>query len=130
MKENKRTGSHLFFIEFIIVLFFFLIVSTVCLRLFARAHGITQRADALSHAQAAAASVAAAMEDVLTASSGSSSEKATAADAMKNTLESVAEYLPGASLSSLPDDPSGREGLIIFYDKTFKPAQRTTPAIC
>ena len=33
MKRNDRAGSHLFFIEFIIVLFFFLIVSTVCLRL-------------------------------------------------------------------------------------------------
>lgn len=66
MNKDNRTGSRLFFIEFLIVLFFFLIVSTVCLRLFARAHMITQRADALSHAQAAAASAAAAVEAAVT----------------------------------------------------------------
>ncbi len=137
MKRSKRTGSHLFFIEFIIVLFFFLIVSTVCLRLFAQAHGITQRADALSHAQAAAASVAAAVEDILAEDPSISSQKAdsrtTSADSSdisdgatadpdhaKNLLQTAAGYLPGASLSALPDDPSGQEGIIIFYDKEFQ----------
>ncbi len=110
MDRNNRTGSHLFFIEFIIVLFFFLIVSTVCLRLFARAHGITQQADALSHAQAAAASVAAVVEDIL-------------ADETDNmiTLQSAAECLPGAALATLPENSSGQEGLSIFYDKDFQP---------
>lgn len=114
MKRNNRTGSQLFFIEFIIVLFFFLIVSTVCLRLFARAHGITQRADALSHAQAAAASVAAVVEDVLSENANDPGMSG------KDILESVAGYLPGASLSALPDDPSASEGLVIFYDKEFQ----------
>lgn len=111
MKRNDRTGSHLFFIEFIIVLFFFLIVSTVCLRLFARAHGITAHADALSHAQAAAASVAAVVEEVLPASDSGNA---------KNILESATQYLPDAALSALPDDPTGQDGLVIFYDKAFQ----------
>lgn len=118
MDRNNRTGSHLFFIEFIIVLFFFLIVSTVCLRLFARAHGITQQADALSHAQAAAASVAAVVEDIL-ADSGKKSADGDLLSA-ENLLQTAAEYLPGASLSTLPDDPSNREGLVIFYDRDFQ----------
>lgn len=62
MKPNARSGSRLFFLEFLIVLFFFLIISTVCLQLFAGAHKITGRSEALSHAQAAAASVAAVLE--------------------------------------------------------------------
>ncbi len=115
MKQNNRTGSHLFFIEFIIVLFFFLIVSTVCLRLFARAHGITQKADALSHAQAAAASVTSVVEDILADSPDVSIETA------GNLLQAAAEYLPGAALAALPDDPSGQEGLAILYDKSFQP---------
>ena len=48
MKKQNRTGSRLFFIEFLIVLFFFLIVSAVCLKLFAHAHQITERAEAFS----------------------------------------------------------------------------------
>lgn len=58
MRTKTAGKSHLFFIEFLIVLFFFLIISTICLRTFSRAHQITAHADALSHAQAAAASVA------------------------------------------------------------------------
>lgn len=62
MKQNNRAGSRLFFIEFLIVIFFFLMISTVCLKLFARAHMITQEANALSMAQSVAASIAAAAE--------------------------------------------------------------------
>ena len=133
MKRKNRTGSHLFFIEFIIVLFFFLIVSTVCLQLFTRAHVITKRADTLSHAQAAAASVAAGVEEVLSDSPNVSSEKTGGtvtptdnadsqdeAGGANGLLLSAAEYLPGASLSALPDDPFGQEGLVIFYDKEFQ----------
>lgn len=58
MKKNARTGSRLFFIEFLIVIFFFLIISTVCLRLFAAARLTTQKAGALSHAQQTASSIA------------------------------------------------------------------------
>ena len=62
MKKQNRTGSRLFFIEFLIVLFFFLIISAVCLKLFAHAHQITERAEALSRGQAFAASVVEVLE--------------------------------------------------------------------
>ena len=62
MKKQNRTGSRLFFIEFLIVLFFFLIVSAACLKLFAHAHQITQQAEALSQGQAFAASVVEVLE--------------------------------------------------------------------
>lgn len=109
MNRNNRTGSRLFFIEFLIVLFFFLIVSTVCLRLFVRAHVITRDADILSHARAAAASVAAAVES-----------------ARRNNAEELlagaAEYLPDVSLTSLADDSGSgsREGLAAAYDEEFR----------
>lgn len=62
MRRANRSGPRLFFIEFLIVLFFFLIISTVCLRLFAGARQITQKAGALSDAQTFAAAVAEAIE--------------------------------------------------------------------
>ena len=52
----------LFFIEFLIVLFFFLIISTVCLRLFVQSHSMTKRTEELFQAQEAAASVAELLE--------------------------------------------------------------------
>lgn len=58
MKKQHSGNSRLFFIEFLIVLFFFLIISTVCLKLFVKAHQITQHAEDLSHAQTLAASAA------------------------------------------------------------------------
>lgn len=67
MKKNYKTGPHLFFIEFLIVLFFFLIISTVCLRIFVQAHNITRNANALSWASSYAASVA----EILEGSDGS-----------------------------------------------------------
>lgn len=102
MKRNNRTGPRLFFIEFLIVLFFFLIISTVCLRLFAHAHMITQRADALSHAQTSAASVAAAVESIVNSTDGNI-----------NILEAAAPLLSGADLIS--------DGLMIPYDRDFQP---------
>ena len=58
MKKKYRTGPNLFFIEFIIALFFFLIVSTICVRVFVHAHLVTLGAEALSYAQTTASSVA------------------------------------------------------------------------
>lgn len=58
MKKQHSGNSRLFFIEFLIVLFFFLIISTVCLKLFVKAHQITQHAEDLSHAQTLTASAA------------------------------------------------------------------------
>lgn len=58
MKKQNAGNSRLFFIEFLIVLFFFLIISTICLKVFVQAHRITTQADDLSHAQTMAASAA------------------------------------------------------------------------
>ncbi|MCC8065673.1 MAG: hypothetical protein LIO94_01025 [Clostridiales bacterium] len=58
MRKENTGNSRLFFVEFLIVLFFFLIIGTVCLRIFAASHKITQNADALAHAQSYAASIA------------------------------------------------------------------------
>lgn len=102
MNKNSRTGSRLFFIEFLIVLFFFLIISTVCLRLFSRAHLITRQANALSGAQAAAASVAA----VLAESDG--------------TPDAVAAFFPEAVID-------GNE-LLLFFDKDFQQVQTSDTA--
>lgn len=62
MRKKYRTGPNLFFIEFIIALFFFLIVSTICVRVFVHAHLTTLNAEALSFAQTASSSVAEAIE--------------------------------------------------------------------
>lgn len=61
-KRRPQTGYGLFFIEFIIALFFFLLIGTICIRVFVYAHQVTQKADALSHAQALSASLAEAIE--------------------------------------------------------------------
>ena len=92
--HHRKRKSHLFFIEFLIVLFFFLIVSTVCLRLFVYARQVTDCSDALSHAQAAAASVA----EILSATDGS--------------IESLAGFLPEAALSE--------DTLTVTYDREFR----------
>ena len=94
MKKISGKGSRLFLIEFLIVLFFFLIISTVCLQLFVKAHLITRRSEALSHAQAAAASVAALIESGY------------------NTPEKAASYFPEASIES--------DGFSITYDSDFR----------
>ncbi len=106
MKRNSRTGSRLFFIEFLIVLFFFLIISTVCLRLFARAHTITQRSDALSHAQTVASSVAAVIESGNTVSFS-------AEGVVSGILENAAAFFPDASVTE--------DEFFITYDQNFDP---------
>lgn len=93
MKKYPGKGSRLFLIEFLIVLFFFLIISTVCLQLFVKAHLITRRSEALSHAQAAAASVAALIESGY------------------DTPEKAASYFSEASVES--------DGFSITYDSDF-----------
>lgn len=65
----KERKTSLFFIEFLIVLFFFLLISTICLRMFAYSHQITVRTEALSHAQAEASHAA----ELLLASGGTAS---------------------------------------------------------
>ncbi|MCC8101230.1 MAG: hypothetical protein LIP11_02895 [Clostridiales bacterium] len=62
MKKQASNSSRLFFIEFLIVLFFFLIIGTVCLRVFAAAYSVTRDANALANAQSTAASIAEVLE--------------------------------------------------------------------
>lgn len=59
---SNHSGTRLFFIEFLIVLFFFLIISTACLRLFVQSHSMTTHTEELFQAQAMAASVAELLE--------------------------------------------------------------------
>lgn len=60
--SSNHSGTRWFFIEFLIVLFFFLIISTVCLRLFVQSHSMTKHTEELFQAQEAAASVAELLE--------------------------------------------------------------------
>lgn len=62
MRRKSRPGANLFFIEFIIVLFFFLIISTICIRIFVHSYQVTQHAEALSHAQSLASGIAELLE--------------------------------------------------------------------
>lgn len=62
MKRHSRSGSSLFFIEFLIVLFFFLIISTICIRIFAVSHQLTQHTETLSQAQLLASNTAQILE--------------------------------------------------------------------
>lgn len=59
---SNHSGTRLFFIEFLIVLFFFLIISTVCLQLFVQSHTMTRHSEELFQAQETAASVAELLE--------------------------------------------------------------------
>ena len=115
MKKNPRMGSRLFFIEFLIVIFFFLIISTVCLRLFAAAHLTTRKASALSHAQQMASSIAELVEGGVTHAdelpqyfpdSVPSETAATSADS-----ESTAASADASSTTSVA----------FYYDRDFTP---------
>ncbi len=88
MKKQASGKSRTFFIEFLIVLFFFLIIGTVCLRVFVTAHRITRGADALAHAQSTAASIA----EVLEAG------------------EQLEDYFPDMLLLTEPSDPGDSAG--------------------
>lgn len=93
MRKQQNSGSRLFFIEFIIVLFFFMIVSAVSLRLFTQANAVTRRSNALFGAQTAVTS----FSSVLEATDGS--------------IEQIATYFPEAI--------HNENQLIIFYDRDF-----------
>lgn len=110
MKNHNFGKSRLFFIEFLIVLFFFLIISTVCLKLFASAHQITLRADALSHAQTAAVSVAESLKAIDTASKPDN-----------KISEFLTAVFPEAEILSSPDDLSAGTAAAfrLTYDRNF-----------
>lgn len=126
MKKNARTGSRLFFIEFLIVIFFFLIISTVCLRLFAAARLTTQKASALSHAQQISSSIAELVEGGV--------ERA----------DELPEYFPDDVYEVAPDsvaaetaatsaglestaasaDASARTSVAFYYNREFTPCSK------
>lgn len=107
MDRQAPGRSHLFFIEFLIVLFFFLIISTACLRVFAAAYKVTQNADALAHAQTTAASIA----EVLEAG------------------EVIDDYFPEAVLISSADEGLTRS-YQITWDNDFAVCDAGSEAVC
>lgn len=126
MKKNARTGSRLFFIEFLIVIFFFLIISTVCLRLFVAARLTTQKASALSHAQQMSSSIAELVEGGV------------------NRADELPEYFPDDVYETAPDSgaektlpassssestaasagASATTSVAFYYDREFTPCSK------
>lgn len=126
MKKNARTGSRLFFIEFLIVIFFFLIISTVCLRLFVAARLTTQKASALSHAQQMASSIAELVEGGVTRADelpeyfpDTVHEIAADSAAEKTTATSADSERTAASA-----DASARTSITFYYDREFAPCSK------
>lgn len=62
MRHTRGTKSSLFLIEFIIVLFFFLLVAAVCIQVFVRAYFLSRESENLSHAQTIVQSFAEALK--------------------------------------------------------------------
>lgn len=101
MKKNSHTGTHLFFIEFLIVLLFFLIISTVCLNLFVQAHTVTQEANALSFAQSFASSLAETIEGT------------------DGTAHEVLSCFPEAVILPEPSAGTDAETIALYFDRDF-----------
>lgn len=131
MKKQNRTGSRLFFIEFLIVLFFFLIVSAVCLKLFAHAHQITERAEALSRGQAFAASVVEVLEAEAAAEFGDGDSKIAVEfdsagsemyvnDELSNTYSALSERLYHVLQEMWPEGSMESDRFVLSYDRTFE----------
>ena len=93
MKRKKQAGSSLFLMELILVLFFFLLTSAVCIRVFAKAYFISRSSLELSHAQSLCASAA----EVFSGTDGS----------------------PEAFLEKFPDGRIAGQGFQRFFDKDF-----------
>ena len=120
MKKNARTGSRLFFIEFLIVIFFFLIISTVCLRLFVAARLTTQKASALSHAQQMASSIAELVESGVTRAD---ELPAYFPDGVYEiAADSAAEETAAASARS--DSTAAITSVTFYYDREFTPCSK------
>ena len=131
MKKQNRTGSRLFFIEFLIVLFFFLIVSAVCLKLFAHAHQITERAEALSRGQAFAASIVEVLEAEAAAEFGDGDSKIAVEfdsagsemyviDELSNTYSALSERLYHVLQEMWPEGSMESDRFVLSYDRTFE----------
>lgn len=58
MRERSHNGSKLFLTELMIAIFFFAVVTAVCVQLFAEAHIMSVRSEALTQSVNAAANVA------------------------------------------------------------------------
>lgn len=123
MKKNPRMGSRLFFIEFLIVIFFFLIISTVCLRLFAAAHLTTRKASALSHAQQMASSIAELVEGSVTRADElpqyfPDSVYETSPDSVPSETASTSADSESTAASA---DASSTTSVAFYYDRDFTP---------
>ena len=62
MRHTRGTKSSLFLIEFMIVLFFFLLVTAICIQVFVRAYFFSRESENLSHAQTIVQSFAEALK--------------------------------------------------------------------
>ena len=93
MKRKKQAGSSLFLMELILVLFFFLLTSAVCIQVFAKAYSISHSSLEFSHAQSLCASAA----EVFSGTDGS----------------------PEAFLEKFPDGKITVQGFQRFFDKDF-----------
>ena len=124
---SNHSGTRLFFIEFLIVLFFFLIISTVCLRLFVQSHSMTKRTEELFQAQEAAASVA----ELLEAGGDSVSVLLTAypeavlddseydiwAEVKPRVVEAFGRVIDGAILFDVDKPSTWRDGVVATATK-------------
>lgn len=123
MKKNARMGSRLFFIEFLIVIFFFLIISTVCLRLFAAAHLTTRKASALSHAQQMASSIAELVEGGV--ARADELPQFFPDDVYETSPDSVPSETAATSAdsesTSTSADASSTTSVAFYYDRDFTP---------
>ena len=99
MNSRRNTRSSLFLIELMISVLFFALGSTVCIQVFVKAYTINEDARRLSFAS-------------LQASSAASALKYT-----NGSAEAMKEYFP-----QITED---KNGLSVYYDKTFKECNKS-----
>lgn len=128
MKKNSRTGSRLFFLEFLIVIFFFLIISTICLKLFVSAKLMTQNAAALSRAQQISSSIAELFESSASTEASrysfyDSDRQTDKTDPLFSGSQIVAEIL--AIFPQYVCEPSAQNASAnCFFDRNFEPCEK------
>ena len=128
MKKNARTGSRLFFIEFLIVIFFFLIISTVCLRLFVAARLTSQKASALSHAQQISSSIAELVECGVTRTDELPEyfPDDVYEAAPDSAAEETAATSDGSESTAASADASATTSVAFYYDREFTPCSKSS----
>lgn len=91
--QEKGARSSLFLIELILVLFFFLLVASVCIQIFVKAYSMSRSSRELSHAQSQCASVS----EILTGT--------------REAAPALSQYFPEGEMKE--------EGFCISYDQDF-----------